>query len=59
MTWPAGWSLDCPTAQASRAEVAATSLRMLYEDAGLGLGTRVHAVPFHRSTRVRTFPAAM
>jgi len=51
--------LDCPTAQASLAEAAATPLRMLYEDAGLGLGTRVHAVPFHRSTRVRTFPATM
>ena len=45
--------LKQPTAQVLRAEVAATPRRgLLLDRAGVGLGTRVHAVPFHRSIKV-------
>ena len=40
-----------PTAQALRAEVAATRPKKL-AGPGLGLGTRVHALPFQCSIRV-------
>ena len=40
-----------PTAQALPAELAATPSRVA-PDPGLGLGTRFHAVPFHRSISV-------
>ena len=47
--------LMSPTAQALPADVAATPLRKSAKPllaSGLGLGTRFHAVPFHRRIRV-------
>jgi hypothetical protein len=46
--------LVLPTAHAFRADVAATPERLL--PAGLGLGTRSQALPFHRRIRVLETP---
>jgi hypothetical protein len=41
-----------PTAQTSFVPATSTAFRRLEDEPGLGLGTSVHAVPFHRSMTV-------
>jgi hypothetical protein len=56
--WPASFPLLLPTAVQAVAEVHDTPARVLpVVPVGLGVGTKVHVVPFHASASVRFVPA--